>query len=153
MARFLLAATALLLAHSAAAFTLGPQKLAVIAFRFQNDPTPMFTIPALRALTFTDPDSLRGFYLEESEGLISVVGKTGNVDGDVYGWVTIPYDLPSDCDELSDWHAAARSIAEAEDGKPTDGDLDGYDHYLYVMLSAPRVLPRRLEWHRHMGTR
>ena len=102
------------------------KKLAVILINWQNDTRTSFTIDSARATVFTNSNSARAYYRENSFGKMDLIGKN-NVDGDVYGYVTIPYDNVSCSSMYRTWSTAA-------DTKLRDSgvDLTGYDMKMYI---------------------
>jgi hypothetical protein len=115
-------------AKLAASYVPGPHKTAVILVRFSSATAPPWTTDYVRQRVFTDPDSTNAYYQEDSYGDISLVGKN-NLDGDVYGWYTIPApvsdpDLGCNPDPI----ATNAEAAAAADGFTSAG----YDHVIYA---------------------
>jgi hypothetical protein len=114
-------------AKLAATYVPGPRKTAVILVKFSSADAPD-TPEEVRERVFTDPDSANAFYEEDSYGDISLVGKDGNPDGDVYGWYTVapPVAGQYGCgpDDIGD-HADAAAAVDGFD--PAD-----YDHIIYA---------------------
>lgn len=102
------------------------KKLAVILINWQNDTRASFTADSAKATVFTNPNSARAYYRENSFGKMDLVGKN-NVDGDVYGYVTVPYDNTNCSSMYRTWSTAA-------DTKLRDSgiDLTGYDMKMYI---------------------
>jgi Gametolysin peptidase M11 len=107
-----------------AAPALGARKTAVIAFNFLPTASQPWTLPEIRGRVFTNADSTSAFFEEESYGQLWLSGKAGNLDGDVYGWYTLP--PPTSCN-YSSWATLAKAAASA------DGfSASGYQHIMYV---------------------
>jgi hypothetical protein len=101
------------------------RKLAVILFNFQNDDRQPLSVDEARRKIFTDPNSVRAFHQEQSYGFIDLGGKLDKVNGDVFGWYTLPANNRP-CAE-SKWDDMALAMA-AEKGI----DTTGYDHYVFI---------------------
>jgi hypothetical protein len=114
-----------------AAPALGGRKTAVIAFNFATNPTAQPWSPAtIESRIFTATDSTSAFFRDESYGQLWLTGKTGNLDGDIYGWYTLPVP-PTGCRDptraYANWATLAKGLAAA------DGfDEDDYQHVMYV---------------------
>ncbi|MBA3262534.1 MAG: hypothetical protein H0T69_08720 [Thermoleophilaceae bacterium] len=107
-----------------AAPALGGRTTAVIVFNFATDLRQPWTIPEVKSNIFTAPGSTSAFFAEESYNQLWLTGQT-DVDGDVYGWYTLPTS-PTSCD-FSSWASLAKTAAAA------DGfDAAGYRHVMYV---------------------
>ncbi|HET6372319.1 MAG TPA: hypothetical protein VFG76_03370, partial [Candidatus Polarisedimenticolia bacterium] len=104
--------------------TMAYKKTAVVLFNFQNNPVEPYTLDAARATTFTSAASANDWYQEVSFGKIGLSGKV-NVDGDVFGWYTIPYDNTT-C-TISTWVSAANAAAAASGFSSAD-----YDKLIYA---------------------
>ncbi len=102
------------------------KKLAVILINWQNDTRTSFTVDSARATIFTNPNSARAYYRENSFGKMDLVGKN-NTDGDVYGYVTIPYDNTSCSSMYRTWSNAADTQL-----RNSGVDLTGYDMKMYI---------------------
>jgi hypothetical protein len=112
-----------------AAPALGAHKTAVIAFNFASDPTNQpWTIAQIRSSIFTASNSTSAFFKEETYNQLWLSGKAGNLDGDVYGWYTLPT-VPTTCD-YSTWASLAKTAAAAGGFSAT-----GYQHVMYVFPS------------------
>jgi Gametolysin peptidase M11 len=107
-----------------AAPALGGRKTAVIAFNFLSNPVQPWTTEQIRGAIFTNSNSASAFFAEESYGQLWLTGKTGNLNGDVFGWYTLP--APSSCD-YSTWAALAKGAAAAN-----GFSASGYQHVMYV---------------------
>jgi len=114
---------------------LGGRKTAVIAFNFATDPTNQpWTTAQIRSSIFTASDSTSAFFWEESYNQLWLTGKAGNLDGDVYGWYTLPVPptgCPDPTNAYSNWATLAKGAAAA------DGFVEGdYQHVMYVFPSG-----------------
>jgi Gametolysin peptidase M11 len=109
-----------------AAPMLGGRSLAVVLVNFAGvDERQPWTAAQVRERVFTGDESASNFFREESYGELWLTGKTGDPDGDVYGWYTIDRG-PSGC-FWPGWASAAREAAAA------DGfDTSDYQHVMYV---------------------
>jgi Gametolysin peptidase M11 len=115
-------------ASARAAPVLGGRKLAVIALNFSADTRQPWTTGQVRQRIFTDADSTSAFFAEESHNQLWLTGKSGNRDGDVYGWYTL--NTSNSTCAYSSWAAQARAAAAA------DGFSAGqYQHVMYVFPS------------------
>jgi hypothetical protein len=108
-----------------AAPTLGGRKTAVIAFNFVSDLREPWTPALIEQSIFTGANSTSAFFREESYDKLWLAGKTGNLDGDVYGWYTLPT-TPTSCD-YGTWATLAKTAAAAG-----GFDAAGYQHVMYV---------------------
>jgi hypothetical protein len=103
----------------------GGRKLAVIVFNFAADTRQPWTPATVRQRIFTSSDSTSAFYRDESHNQLWLTGRTGNLDGDVYGYYTIPASNGS-C-SYTTWASQARAAAAA------DGFVQSaYQHVMYV---------------------
>jgi len=109
-----------------AAPAMGGRSLAVVLVNFAGvDERRPWTTAQVRELVFTGDQSASSFFREESYGRLWLTGKTGDPDGDVYGWYTIDSGA-SGC-FWPGWTRAAREAAAA------DGfDASEYQHVMYV---------------------
>jgi hypothetical protein len=108
-----------------AAPALGPRKLAVIMINFTSDKSTPWTASEVRQHVFTASDSASALYREESYGRVWFTGKSGNLDGDVYGWYTLG--TPAGGCPYLNWGTAARQAAAADGFRVQD-----YQHVMYV---------------------
>jgi len=108
-----------------AAPTLGGRKVAVIAVNFASDTRQPWTTEVVRERMFTGAESTSAFFREESYDQLWLTGRTGNLDGDVYGYYTL--DTPTAGCPWSTWAALARSAAAADGYRAGD-----YQHTMYV---------------------
>ena len=86
----------------AGAAPIGPNRVAVVLFNFQNDTRELITPAQADGVVFTNPDSAAAYWQEVSNGAITL-------SGDVYDWVTIPMDNQAPCpfDLWGQWMDAA----------------------------------------------
>jgi hypothetical protein len=104
---------------------LGARKTAVIAVNFADDASQPWTPAQLRQRVFTNSDSTSAFFREESHGQVWLTGRTGNLNGDVYGYYTIGA-AAGGCNYAS-WASQAKVAAAA------DGFVAGsYQHVIYI---------------------
>jgi Gametolysin peptidase M11 len=113
-----------------AAPLLGGRRLAVIMVNFQGDTRTPWSADEVRQRTFTGPASTSAYFREESYDQLWLTGKTGNADGDVYGWYAL--DAPTAGCPYQDWGAAARAAAAADGFNAAD-----YQHVMYVFPAQP----------------
>ncbi|OGX30758.1 MAG: hypothetical protein A2787_00180 [Omnitrophica WOR_2 bacterium RIFCSPHIGHO2_01_FULL_48_9] len=108
---------ALTLMLSSVAVSAEPQsrRVAVVLFNFQNDNSQPYTADYARNMVF---GTISSYYNEISYGKLSL-------EGDVFGWYTIPY--PSTSCQYTGW-ANAADAKVAESGT----SLAGYDNVIYV---------------------
>jgi Gametolysin peptidase M11 len=112
-----------------AAPALGARKTAVIAFNFVTNPTNQpWTVAQIRSSIFTAANSTSAFFKEETYNQLWLSGKAGNLDGDVYGWYTLPV-APTSCD-YTGWASLAKTAALAG-----GFNASGYQHIMYVFPS------------------
>jgi M6 family metalloprotease-like protein len=102
---------------------LGGARVAVVLFNFQDRPEQPISAGEVWTQYFSDhPESSRTFFLENSRGRFSLTG-------DVYGWMTLPYNITGACDTSSTmWPDRARAEATSR-----GIDLSSYDVVAYVM--------------------
>ncbi len=102
------------------------KKIAVIMYNWQNDTRTPWTEATARDLIFATATSSNGYYKENSFGKMELTGKY-RADGDVFGWVTIPYNN-TNCNTMHvTWSSAAEAILQAQ-----GVDLTGYNLKAYV---------------------
>ena len=112
-------------ASLAATPALGGRKTAVIVFNFADDTRRPWTPAVVRQRVFTNADSTSAFFREESHDQLWLTGRTGNLNGDVYGYYTIGA-AGGGCN-YTNWAGQARAAAAA------DGfAASGYQHVMYV---------------------
>jgi Gametolysin peptidase M11 len=104
---------------------LGGRRLAVIVFNFAGDTRQPWTPATVRQRVFTNSDSTSAFFREESHDQLWLTGRTGNLDGDVYGYYTLP--AGNGTCNYSGWASQAKAAAAA------DGFVaSAYQHVMYV---------------------
>ena len=106
-----------------------PRTVGVFLLNFKNDDRQPITVEEARRRIFTDPDSTRAFYQEQSYGLLNLVGKAGP-QGDVFGWYTIT--APNRPCSPSPWGDEALALAKAQ-----GVDTEGYDNYVFLFPATP----------------
>lgn len=107
------------------------KKVAVILVNFQNDQSQPYNQDHAREVTFTGEQSANAYYREVSFGKFKLEGKL-RVDGDIFGWYTIPYD--------NDWcNRNMMVLAQAaEDAAAADGFVrTGYTNFIYAFPKIP----------------
>ena len=91
----------------------GGRKTAVIAFNFATAPTSQpWTVGEIRQRVFIGGSSTSSFFREESYDQLWLTGRTGNFDGDVYGWYTLAT-APTSCDYTT-WATLAKTRRPGE---------------------------------------
>jgi hypothetical protein len=113
-----------------AAPPLGAHKLAVIAFNFATNAVQPWTLAQIRASIFTAGNSTSTFYREESHDQLWFTGKNGNLDGDVYGWYTLP--APTGCRDTGEDARNWADLAMAQAFGLNGFDPDDYDQVMFV---------------------
>ena len=108
----------------------GPRRLAVVLINFTNNTTKPFTRTFANGVIFTNADSVRAYFAEESHGAVSLQGTT-------YDWIKVPYSN-STCQPQA-WEAAARTILSAK-----GIDLASYTNFMYMFPSTPSCAWRGL---------
>jgi chitodextrinase len=101
----------------------GPRKLAVILINFTNNATKPYTRSLANAVMFTNTNSVRAYYYEQSHGAVALQGTT-------FDWVTIPY-ANTTCQPQA-WEAAAKAIFSAR-----GTDLSSYTNFMYMFPWTP----------------
>ena len=104
------------------------KKVAVILLNFQNNPTTPYSTTTARSYVFTNPTSANKYYSEASFGKWTLEGKLSQ-QGDVFGWVTVPFDSTT-CNYNS-WTSSARQLLAAQ-----GVDLTGYTNTIYASPHA-----------------
>lgn len=102
---------------SAPAWT-GPRKLAVILINFTNDESKPFTRALADRVVFTNANSVRAYYLEQSQGSVYL-------DGTTFDWLRIP--LSSKTCDYRLWATAAKAGLAAR-----GVDLSSYTNFMYM---------------------
>jgi hypothetical protein len=109
----------------AATPTLGGRKTAVIVFNFADDTRQPWTPAQVRQGVFTGTESTSAFFREESHDQLWLKGATGNPNGDVYGYYTIP--AAGGACNFTNWATQAKAAATA------NGFVESvYQHVMYV---------------------
>lgn len=106
-----------------------PKKVAVILINFQNDTSQPYTAFDAKSAIFTATDSSKSYFQETSFNKLTLEGQE-QIEGDVFGWYTIPYDN-TDCSNYWLWAPAARNAAY-NDGH----NMEGYTNYVYAFPST-----------------
>ena len=96
----------------------GQRKLAVILINFTNDSRKPFTRALANRVVFTNADSVRAYYLEQSKGAVSLTGTT-------FDWLRIPYNSGT-CDHRL-WADAAKAGLAAR-----GVDLSTYTNFMFM---------------------
>lgn len=96
----------------------GPRKVAVILINFTNDTRKPFTRAFANRVVFTNADSVRAYYQEQSHGSVYIGGTT-------FDWLRIPHSSKS-CDYLL-WAAAAKAGLAAR-----GVDLSSYTNFVFM---------------------
>jgi hypothetical protein len=105
--------------------TLGGRKLAVIIVNFADDTRQPWTPATVRGRIFTDADSTSAFFKDETLNQLWLTGRTGNLDGDVYGYYTIP--AAAGACNFTAWASQAKAAAVANGFVASQ-----YQHVMYV---------------------
>jgi M6 family metalloprotease-like protein len=96
----------------------GPRKLAVILMNFSNNATKPFTASFANGVVFTNSNSVRAYYAEQSFGAMVLQGTT-------FDWVKVPYASTS-C-QTSAWASAAKAAVAAR-----GVDLSSYTNFMFI---------------------
>jgi len=104
------------------------KKVAVMLINFNNNQAEPFTPAQVHQKMFTDPDSTKAYYDEESGGSFQIEG-VQNPQGDVLGWYTLDRD-----DAPCSWNAWGDEAVEI--ARDQGVDIDAYDH---LVLNTPPV--------------
>ncbi|MEO8272787.1 MAG: hypothetical protein ABI620_01805 [Chloroflexota bacterium] len=96
----------------------GQRKLAVILMNFSNNTTKPFTRTYANGVVFTNPNSVRAYYAEQSHGAMVLQGAT-------FDWVKVPYASTS-C-QASAWASAAKAAVIAR-----GADLSTYTNFMFI---------------------
>jgi Gametolysin peptidase M11 len=112
--------------------TFGARKILFILANFTNDQSQTMTHAQVRAGLFEDPDSVDKLFRAASSGRYGLTG-IQNPNGDVVGWVTIPF-TNQNCESLmfGQWSDAADNAARAAGFEPNN-----YNSVLYVFPPTP----------------
>lgn len=95
-----------------AATTVTKKKVAVIMINWQNDTRTPYTEDQIRGRFFTSSTSANAYYKENSFGWTELIGSS-RPDGDVFGWITVPYDNTNCNSMYSTWSQSAEDILAA----------------------------------------
>ncbi len=109
------------------------KKVAVILFNFQDYAIQPISPQRAKEVTFinTPPNkSAKSYFKEVSFDAWSLEGKL-DIQGDVFGWYTIPFNKSSSC-SYSEWSNAAK-----EEAIKAGVDLSGYDNYIFSFPATP----------------
>lgn len=96
----------------------GARKMAVILINFTNDTRKPFTRALANRVVFTNADSLRAYFLEQSKGSVYLAGTT-------FDWLRIPYSSKT-CD-FRLWADAAKAGLAAR-----GVDLSSYTNFMFM---------------------
>jgi chitodextrinase len=96
----------------------GPRKLAVILMNFTNNTTKPFTRGYANGVVFTNANSVRAYYAEQSHGAMVLQGTT-------FDWVKVPYSSTS-C-QFQAWETAAKAALKAR-----GVDLSSYTNFMFM---------------------
>jgi hypothetical protein len=108
--------------------TATPKKLAVVLINLGSNTSQPWTVDQIRTQMFTGSASANAFYQENSYGQWSLTGKS-RPDGDVFGWLKIPYD-GTGCDFY-------RIRTEGVQALEASGvSISGYDN---IMFAFPKT--------------
>lgn len=112
--------------------TFGTRKMLFIMANFTNDQSQVMTAAQVRAPFFTDPDSADKLFRTASAGRYSLSG-IQNPNGDVVGWVTIPF-TNANCESLmlNQWSDAADNAARGLGFEPNN-----YNSIVYIFAPTP----------------
>ena len=105
-------------ATTAASYSTGTRRVAVVLLNFSNDTSQPYTKETARGVAFTNPESVAAYYAESSWGQLALTG-------DVFGWYTIP-NTNTSC-AYSTWASAANTAASA-----AGVDLSAFDNVVYA---------------------
>ena len=96
----------------------GQRKLAVILVNFTNNATKPFTRAYANGVVFTNANSVRAYYAEQSHGAMVLTGTT-------FDWVKVP--LANSSCLFSEWATAAKAGLAAR-----GVDLSSYTNFMYI---------------------
>jgi hypothetical protein len=128
----------------AAASIAGDQRVSLVLLNFANNPAEPIAPADAAVQMFTDPRSVAAYYAASSYGQMRITG-------DVYGWVTVPFDDTA-CNNAA-WTAAARERVEA-----AGGNVSGYVVYAWpktyacqwggkAAVGGPTAYANGINWH------
>lgn len=110
------------------------KKIAVILVNFQNTPSLPFTADQARSAVFTGASSVQAFFNEASFGSWNFRGHT-RADGDVFGWITVPYSNSSCNSMYNTWTNNVNSQLTSQ-----GVDVNVYNNRIYI-LNNPAGCP------------
>jgi hypothetical protein len=119
-----LACVIVLSATLSSAAPIGPNRVAVVLFNFQNDRREPITPAEAEGLVFANPDSAAAYWKEVSAGAVTL-------SGDVYGWFTIDADV-GPCSQWMGWMIKAEAAAVEAGMNAAD-----YDQIVFTFPSPP----------------
>lgn len=96
----------------------GARKMAVVLINFTNDTRKPFTRAFANRVVFTNANSVRAYYLEQSKGTVHIAGTT-------FDWLRIPYSSRT-CDYRL-WADAAKAGLAAR-----GVDLSSYTNFMFM---------------------
>jgi chitodextrinase len=96
----------------------GPRKIAVILVNFSNNASQPFSRAFASGILFTNPNSVRAYYAEQSHGAVILAGTA-------FDWVRIPSSNVTFQPKV--WEGAAKAAIEAR-----GVDLSTYTNFMYV---------------------
>lgn len=111
---------------------------ALIMFNWSNYTTQNPDKSLVQPRIFTGPDSIHQYFLEVSQNRMTIRGAKDPVNGDMFGWITIPDTIgqtatgfgQADCysgGKMQQWMDKAAQMASAQ-----YGDVSGYDYLGFV---------------------
>jgi hypothetical protein len=100
------------------------KRIAVLMFKPQNYGTQWITESAVRSVLWTGAKSANSYYQEASFGKWKLQGRL-RVDGDVFGWYTLPYNDTGNCLGFT-WATTAKTMAAAQGFVDTNYDVVVY---------------------------
>lgn len=117
----------------------GQRKLAVILLNFSNNATKPFSRAYASGVVFTNANSVRAYYAEQSHGAMVLQGAT-------FDWVKVPYSS-STC-QPGEWASAAKAALTAR-----GVDFSSYTNFMYMFPNTSACkwgglghLPGRSSW-------
>jgi gametolysin peptidase M11 len=96
----------------------GQRKVAVILVNFSNNASQPFTRAFASGILFTNPNSVRAYYAEQSHGAVSLTGTA-------FDWVQIPYSNATCQPQV--WEGAAKAALKAR-----GVDLSTYTNFMFL---------------------
>jgi hypothetical protein len=107
------------------------KKLAVILVNFADNASQPYSAEEVRQLIWTGPRSVRAYYSAASFGQLEL-GSGANINGDVYGYYTIPYSEAGSSCPYEAWQEAALAAARS-----AGVDLSAYTNIMFFWPEAP----------------